>query len=191
MCRKHVDFSCPLSRCWWPDTQSTNKTANTDLMQDMYAQIVLLNAPSWMPLVHSKSWITLPSSGSFGAWQWHSGVSSDYEPYGALWILMGDAAPPKSEALAKGDKDISWASAPTAKVQGSTLLLYSNKQRCWETRKCHQLGTKNRDPVLYVKTVQDTLVGGPQHWNIDKCVCVCFLCLQHSIYCRFLFQHQE
>ena len=125
MCRKHVDFSCPLSRCWWPDTQSTNKTANTDLMQDMYAQIVLLNAPSWMPLVHSKSWITLPSSGSFGAWQWHSGVSSDYEPYGSLWVMLHPQSPKHWPRVTKTSlelvlqqqrfKDQLYCSTPTSK----------------------------------------------------------------------------
>ena len=99
------------------------------------------------------------------------------DPYGSLW---GDAAPPKSEALAKGDKDISWASAPTAKIQQSTLLLYSNKQRCWETRKCHQLGTK----TIWLKVLSTEIL-------TNVCVWVCVLCLQQSIYCRFLFQHQE
>ena len=188
MCRKHVDFSCPLSHRWWLDTQSMNKTANTDLM--MYAQIVLLNAPSWMPLVHSKSWITLPSSGSFGAWQWHSGVSSDYEPYGSLWVMLHPQSPKH------------WPRVP--RVTKTSLELVLQQQRFKDQLYCSTPTSK--DVERLVSAINWVPKTGTLFYMLRQCktiwlevlsteiltnVCECVLCLQQSIYCRFLFQHQE
>ena len=109
------------------------------------------------------------------------------EPYGSLWVMLHPQSPKHWPRVTKTSlelvlqqqrfKDQLYCSTPTSK-DVERLVSAIN----WVPKTGTLFYMLRQCKTLWLEVLSTEILTN---------VCVCFLCLQHSIYCRFLFQHQE